>query len=83
MFQTMLLWSILVSKNNLYALYNFHHTLLFLIIQEFIFEFSFLWLSVKEVWQSNNFISDNKGSSLFEASLLFSEKHINCLIVII
>lgn len=40
MFQTMLLWSILVSKNNLYALCNFHHTLLFLIIQEFIFEFS-------------------------------------------
>lgn len=84
MFQTMLLWSILVSKNKLYALYNFHHTLLFLVIQEFIFEFSFLWLSVKEKErQINNFIPDNKGSSLFEVSLLFSEKHINCLIVII
>lgn len=51
----------------------------FLIIQEFIFEFSSLLPSVKEkVWQSDNFVSDSKGSCLFEVRLVL-EKHMDCL----
>jgi len=74
-FQIILLWSILFSENKLYILYNYfslhllpdmEYLIGFLVIQEFIFEFSSLLISVKEkVWRSDNFTSDSKGPYLF------------------